>query len=263
MSAAPGTVSRLWEVDLARTLAIVMMVVYHAAYDVTTLVPDGDVDAFSGGWRALQVATGTSFLTIVGVSLMISNGRSRARGLGGAALWARHARRALEVALAALLVSLATFALLGDEFIRFGILHCIAASMLLAPLFTRFGWWNLPLGAGIVAAGLWLDGRTFDTGWLFALGFRSDAELGVDFYPLMPWFGLVLIGLALGGWLYPQGRRSLIATRAFANGGAAAWASGALGRQALPIYLVHQLILFPLVALVLLLFGQDIDLDNL
>jgi len=258
---APAT--RLWEVDAARTVAIVMMVAYHAAYDVTTLAPDAGVDAFSGGWRALQVATGSSFLTIVGFSLMIGNGRARARGRSGLLLWTRHARRAAQVLIAALLVSVATFVALGDEYIRFGILHCIGVSMLLAPLFVRLRWFNVPLGLGVIWAGLWLQSRSFDAEWAYPLGFRSAAELGVDFYPLMPWFGFVLIGLALGQWLYPRGERGSLVERFAHRGDGMGWASGALGRQALPIYLAHQLILFPLVALTLLALGEEIDFGNL
>ena len=254
---------RLWEVDVARTAAIVMMVVYHAAYDVTTLVPNGSVDAFSGGWRALQVATGSSFLTIVGISLMIGNGRARARGRKGFDLWTRHARRALQVLGAALLVSLGTLAVFGDEFVRFGILHCIGVSMLLAPWFVRLGWVNVPLGIGTIWAGLALQEETVGAPWLFPLGLRSGGELGVDFYPLLPWFGFVLIGLALGRWLYPDGQRGALVAAFAANERPLGWVSGALGRQALPIYLVHQLILFPLVALALLALGEQIDFDNL
>jgi uncharacterized membrane protein len=254
---------RLWEVDVARTIAIVMMVVYHAAYDVTTLAPQTGVDAFSGGWRALQVATGTSFLAIVGVSLMISNGRARARGRHGAELWLGHARRAGQVLAAALLVSVATYLALGDEYIRFGILHCIAVSMLLAPLFTRLGPLNLPLGIVAIVVGLRLEDRTFDVGWLFPLGVRSGGELGVDYYPLLPWFGVVLIGLALGGLLYPGGRRGALVAAAASGGGRVARLLGVPGRWALPVYLVHQLVLFPLEALALVVLGHEVDFDDL
>lgn len=252
---SPG---RLWEVDVARTLAIVMMVVYHAAYDVTTLAPQTGVDAFSGGWRALQVVTGTSFLTIVGVSLAISNGRSRARGLRGFALWRRHARRAGQVLAAALLVSLATYLLLGDEYVRFGILHCIAVAMLLAPLFIRLGVLNFALGAAAIAVGLRLAELTVASDWLFVFGLRSGAELGVDYYPLLPWFGAVLIGLALGRLLYPSGRRAAWFARAV-PAAPRRHALAAPGRHALPIYLIHQLLLFPAVAAVLWLLGVEID----
>jgi hypothetical protein len=46
--ADPG-VGRLWELDLARTVAIGMMVAFHAAYDVDMLAPNLGVEPRDGG----------------------------------------------------------------------------------------------------------------------------------------------------------------------------------------------------------------------
>lgn len=256
--------ARLWELDVARTVAIAMMVIYHAAYDVTTLAPETGVDAFTGGWRALQVATGSSFMFIVGVSFMVSEGRALRRGLDWSARYRRHARRALQVLAAAALVSLGTFVVLGDEFIRFGILHVIGVSVLLAPFFARLGLLNLPLGAAAIAAGLWLEERTFGTWLLMPLGFRPEGgELGVDYYPLLPWFGLALLGMTAGALLYPMGERAQVLAPLARVRRHAAVTLGAPGRNALVIYLAHQLVLLPLVAAALVLGGYAIDLDDL
>jgi uncharacterized membrane protein len=206
MSAEPAP-GRLWEVDVVRTAAIVMMVAYHVAYDVHQLAPTVDIDPFSGGWRALQVACGSTFLFVVGVSLAISNGRGRARGLGGWTLYRRHLRRAGEVAAAALLVSVVTLIALGDDYVRFGILHCIAVAMVVGPCLLPLGWWNVPLGIAAIAAGVWLDDTaSSDIPGLLVLGVPPD-DGAVDWYPLLPWLGPVLIGLAVGRALYPAGRR--------------------------------------------------------
>ena len=152
-SAAAGPV-RLWEVDAARTAAIAMMVVYHVGYDVSLFGPSVDIDPFSGGWRALQLACGSSFLFVVGVSLAISNARGRARGLAGWPLYRRHLRRAGEVAAAALLVTLVTWIALGDDYVRFGILHCIAVAMVVGPLLLPLGPVNLILAWVVLLGGM-------------------------------------------------------------------------------------------------------------
>ena len=73
---------RLWEVDVVRTIAILMMVAYHIGYDANLVGPGVDIDPLSGGWLALQVATGSSFLFIVGVSLCdLERARPGARAL--------------------------------------------------------------------------------------------------------------------------------------------------------------------------------------
>lgn len=255
--------TRLWEVDVARTVAILMMVVYHVGWDVDFLAPQLPIDPFSGGWRALQVATGSSFLFIVGVSLAISQGRSEARGATWWASYQRHARRAATVIGAALLVSLVTFIALGSEdYIRFGILHCIGVSMLIAPLLWRLGPWVALLGVGAIAAGLALHNIEVGTSWLAWLGLRPDSgSAGVDYYPLLPWIGPVLIGLAVGALLYPRGERGRL-TGWLRTPPPPGILAGLPGRHSLPIYLVHQLILIPLVALGLLAAGVDLDTDG-
>ena len=106
---------RLWEVDVARTVGIGLMVVYHVGYDIHFLAPQVALDPFDGGWRALQVTCASTFLAVVGISYWIADQRARSRGLRGAALWRRHARRGGEVLAAALLVSVATLLALGAD----------------------------------------------------------------------------------------------------------------------------------------------------
>jgi uncharacterized membrane protein len=56
--------SRLWEIDLGRTLAITMMVAYHTVYDLELLSPGLGPDPFTGTWGALPEATGSLFLFV-------------------------------------------------------------------------------------------------------------------------------------------------------------------------------------------------------
>jgi len=69
------------------------------------------------------------------------------------------------------------------------------------------------------------------------LGFIQEGAYALDYFPVLPWFGLVLLGIYYGGVLYPEGKRSFslkeksnVATRFL----------GFLGRNSLKIYLVHQ-----------------------
>lgn len=250
---------RLWEIDLARTAAIVMMVVYHVGYDVEMLAVDPPIDPFSGGWRALQVVCGSTFLFVTGVTLAMGNGRARAAGLRGWPLYRRHARRALTVLGAAMAVTVATRVALGDEYIRFGVLHCIAAAMLIGPLVVRWGAWLLPLAAAVLAAGLAMrDMDPVGIPGLMILGVPPEGGAGVDWYPLAPWLAPALAGLWAGGVLYPGGRRGAWGTRMPpAVHPAVTWP----GRHSLPVYLAHQLVLVPLTAAALALAGVAITWD--
>ena len=245
-----------------RAIAIGMMVVYHVAYDVHLLAPQVAVDPFDGAWRALQVTCASTFLALVGTSYWIADRRARSRGLIGVALWRRHARRGREVLAAALLVSLATLLALGaEDAVRFGILHLIAATVLVVlPLTIRLGAWNGVLGAGAIAVGLVLKETGSDVPpAVLVLGFDVGGDPpGRDWYPLLPWIGASLVGVAIGAVLYPDGERGAWLRRLVRAPRGTAIA-GALGRHSLPIYLVHQPVLIVLTVMILALTGTQFE----
>jgi uncharacterized membrane protein len=256
---AADTSSRLWELDAARTLAIAMMVAFHASYDVDMLAPGLGVEPRDGGLRLLQVATGSLFLGLVGVSFTVSTARAREREIDGRELLRKQWRRAGEILAAALAVSLVTWVLLDERYIRFGILHLIAVALLLAPFLARLGNWNLLLAAALVAVVPLIGTVRSDLPGLLPLGVRPDeGRVGVDWYPLVPWLAPFLVGLWAGARLYPLGRRGAWGRRLSASP-AGARTIGGPGRHSLAFYLGHQAVLLPLVAAILLAAGVDVD----
>ena len=65
-----------------------------------------------------------------------------------------------------------------------------------------------------------------------------------DYRPLLPWFGVVLIGLFVGNVVYGSGRVPL----GKGAGPRLARPLGVLGRWSLVIYLVHQPLLIAMLA---------------
>ena len=90
--------------------------------------------------------------------------------------------------------------------------------------------------------------------WLAWLGIEPDFFM-IDYWPIFPWFGVMLLGLSAGNLLYSKGNRrfALGATpRPPAMGGLTF-----LGRHSLLIYLVHQ----PILVTALVIFGVgDLEL---
>jgi uncharacterized membrane protein len=168
--------------------------------------------------------------------------------------------RAAEIGGAALVISLVTWLVLDDRWIRFGILHLIAVALALAPLLARLGVWNLALAAALVVAGRWVEGTTSDVPGALLLGFRPEqGAAGVDWYPLVPWLAPVLVGLVVGARLYPLGERGAWSRLLPRPSPAFSALVGAPGRHSLAVYLGHQLVLIPLVAGVLVLAGVELD----
>ena len=69
----------------------------------------------------------------------------------------------------------------------------------------------------------------------------------MDYEPIFPWFGLVLIGMGLGEYLYPDGLRRFTLPQIPA---VFMQPLAFLGRHSLIIYLVHQPLIILIIAAV-------------
>ncbi len=235
--------SRFIEIDAARGIAILMMVLFHTLFDISffSIAP---VNVSTGFWRYFAYATATLFLLIVGVSLVVSHDRAAAK-LSGSALAKKFLLRGAGIFSLGLLVTAATWLYLGEGFIIFGILHLIGVSVMLSPLFFRFRKYNLIAGSGCVLAGVLLTG-IYGPWWLLPFGIHPAGFTSVDYTPLFPWFGIVLVGMGIGNFLYSGDVRQFEVPRLpdiFST------PLAFLGRHSLLIYLVHQPIIILLLGM--------------
>ncbi|MBV7337162.1 DUF1624 domain-containing protein [Chloroflexi bacterium TSY] len=144
--------------------------------------------------------------------------------------------------------------LAGTGAIHFGILHLIGASIILAWPFLGGRWTNLLLGTLLIGLDWFVSSIRVDTLWLVWLGFKPVAYAAVDYFPLIPWFGVVLIGLFLGNTLYTH--KGLCFSLIDLSKIPPIQLLGLLGRHSLLIYLIHQpLLVGILVALGLIQLG--------
>jgi len=153
------------------------------------------------------------FIFLAGVALTISHSRGKRmsefllRGLkiklSGFQL------RGLKIFGLGIVLTLLTLLVAPRQYIRFGILHFFGIVFILAPFFLRFRFINLLLGIALLAAGIYLlEQRVLvDFPWLLWLGLRPHHFYTLDYFPLLPWFGLFLVGMFFGKILYPQGNR--------------------------------------------------------
>lgn len=233
---------RIWQVDAVRGAAVVLMIVYHLIWDLAFL-DLVQIDPSSGFPLVLAVVTASLFLSLVGVSMAISQGRR-----SGATRWQRLRPvlwRSAYLFTIGLGITSLTFLLFPDRFVIFGVLQCIAVSSLLAfPLVFRPRL-ALLMAVVMIAAGVVLEGLSADTPWLLWAGLRPEGLATLDYFPLLPWTGTVFLGMALGNMLVermgpaPVAERPRMPFLSF------------LGRHSLPIYIIHQPIL--LAALYLLI----------
>jgi len=232
---SPGKTPRIPALDIARTVAICAMVLYHFVFDLDMfgVIPAGT--ALTGGWRLLALCTAGSFLALAGVSLWLAHGT--------AIQWRGFWRRFGLVAGAALMITMATRFAIGEGFIFFGILHSIA-------LCSPIGLVALRLPAAVLIAlaifAFWAPGALradlFNTPALWWVGLSTMPIRAADYVPLFPWIGPFFLGLAFAkivswrhAWPTPSGAPSRLQR-------VLAWP----GRHSLAIYLLHQPILIGL-----------------
>ncbi len=212
------------------------MVVYHFFFDLSHFrLADFDFyqDPF---WLHLRTFILGMFLLLVGVSLVLASGRKLDTR--------RYMRRLALLIASAVLISISTWWMFGDRFIFFGVLHFIAFASVLGLLFVRAGWVNLVLGIAVILFANRYQFSWFDTpGWRW-IGLMTHKPLTEDYVPLLPWFGVVLLGLYSGPYLarlarWQQGAGKSGFVRLLAFG----------GRHSLIIYLLHQPVLMGVLSL--------------
>lgn len=241
---------RSWEIDALRGTAVVAMILYHFSYDLAYFGLF-DVGFFRSG---LGLNTGRliggSFIFLAGLSLTLSYGRATASRSSGGKLFRKYLSRGLRIFSYGLVITLLTWIFLPNEMIVFGILHLIGACIILAYPFLTLKLPNVALGVACIAAGMLLRGFDVDSPWLVWLG-TDPTFFMLDYWPIFPWFGVMLLGIAAGNALYgdrrkrdarPASRPQAIRPLAF------------LGSHSLLVYLIHQPIL--LAALLLLGIGD-------
>ena len=239
-NASEKTRERYYLIDALRGLALVSMILYHFTYDIFVIY--GQNPAWLGSTAAFLWQQGIcwSFILISGFSWRFGKGGNLKRGLFLNGI--------------GFLITAATWLVIPDEVIFFGILNFIGCAVLLTIPFAKPGEKIPPLlGAGIC---LILFGMTYSIqrGYLRILGYFLELPKGLysgvltifgfpgpdfyssDYFPVLPW-----IFLYWTGWfLYPlilknKGIRRFLSIRIPLL--------SVIGKKTIWVYVLHQPIL--------------------
>jgi len=225
-----GRSPRFAAIDVLRGGAVALMVAYHFCFDLNYY---GWMQAnFNGApfWLMSRAVIVSLFLGVAGISLVLSN--------RNAIDWRAWLRRFGILAGCAALVSASSYALFPRSWIFFGVLHFIAIASVLGLAFLRWPRLDLAMGIILVVVGLTVELPLFDQPGLQWLGLMTYKPITEDYVPLLPWFGVVLIGLFLGRLALREKR--LAPVMAWRPKGVAGRSLAFAGRHSLPIYMLHQ-----------------------
>lgn len=230
---------RIATIDILRGIAILMMFVFHFSYDLNLFGYVTINFLEEPFWATFRVFIVSSFLLLVGISIILAD-RKKIDSQ-------RFIYRMAKILTYALVVTLGSYVMLPESFIYFGILHFILAASVLGLLFRKYYWFNLILGIGLLILDTVASHSLFDNPLINWIGFTTQLPYTEDYVPLVPWFGVVLIGMFIGrrwfngntpAWLNWQASNPATKTLAFG------------GRYSLHIYVLHQPIFIGVISMI-------------
>ncbi|VAW72011.1 hypothetical protein MNBD_GAMMA12-3011 [hydrothermal vent metagenome] len=236
-------------IDITRACAILLMFIYHFCFDLS----NGGIVSInfnhSSFWLNFRIIIVSAFLLLVGVSLAIANSRALNRK--------RFVIRLLLLALYSALVSVSSYAMFPKSWIFFGILHFILVASILGLLFVKLYWLNLLFGFSLIVIGNILSFSAFDQSYLQWVGLMTDKPITEDYVPLIPWFGVVLLGMFLGKLLFVKKSLSVSdKLMCWSSNHFVARLFAFFGRHAIHVYMLHQPIFIGLISAALWLMPK-------
>jgi len=223
--------------DLARAIAMLWMAAFHACFDLNHFGLIAPQNFYADPvWTWQRAAIVSLFLLTAGA------GQSAAVRQPVGRFW----RRWAQIAGCALLVSAGSWLMFPDSWISFGVLHGMAAMLLLVRALQRrsAGVLSVLALAALIAPAVWSH-PFFDARWTGWMGLVTHKPRTEDFVPVLPWLGVMLGGFVVGRWMQvhrPQTWQGPVPC------GAGPLLK--LARWPLSFYMLHQLVLIGLILLI-------------
>lgn len=233
-----GSRPRLWIIDALRGVALIAMATYHFSWDLANFHYLDPVTVGTGAFKIYARGIASSFLFLAGFSLVLGQYpvfRTRPFLI-----------RLAKIVAAAALVTVATYFIFPDAFIFFGILHSIAAASIIGLAFLRLPpLLTIVVGLAVLVAPLYLRSPVFDIPALWWVGLSETLPRSNDYVPLLPWLAPFLFGIAAARIARTTGFLERLRSD---GSGRIKTGLATLGRYSLSFYLIHQPVLFALVA---------------
>ncbi len=223
------------------------MIFFHILYDLN-FFSITNFRIYSGILLYIARLSASIFVVLVGISLSISYSRVENR-LKTNDIIMKFIKRGLKTLILGVVISVITWFYIPRGFVVFGILHFIGLSIILSLIFIRYRYINIIFGSFFIIVGLYLKTLTFNFNILIPLGFIPNNFWTIDYFPLFPWFGIILIGISIGNLIYPNFKRKYEIKDLSKNLFVKSFCF--LGRNSLFIYFLHQPIIIGLIMIFL------------
>jgi len=217
---------RIFEVDVLRGTAIVLMVIFHfcynlAVFDWLDINTNQDPE-----WRFFRKIIVTAFLLAVGMSSFLTY----SKGINLHKL----VKSTFKLLLVALFLTIGSLFMYPNAWVYFGIIHFIAIALPIAALCSQRP--NIALVLAIICLLSyqlqWISMRPL---WEWSVVNLNLPQRTTDLVSFIPWISAVLIGIYL---MYKQLFKLTL------NANKLTYSLAKLGQHSLLIYLIHQPIMY-------------------
>ena len=238
---------RVHLMDELRGVLIIGVVLYHLLYDLAVLFPVGIPWMFSDWMNSVRNICAGALIVVSGISCHYTRSNWR-RGLRAFGL--------------GMLLTVVTALFIPSQLILFGILHFFGSMMmlyaLLQPLLekvptmvgllgsTLLFFLTWPIFSGfirVLGVTVYLPEFLYNKPLLFPLGFACQGIASADYYPLIPW-GFLFLAVSFFGRYVRAGRLPEFCYRSHLP------LLARIGNHTMLIYLVHQPVIYGLLALI-------------
>lgn len=186
---------RLEKLDILRWIAIILMVLFHLNYSLVYIFNYEVLNFSYTFWFILWKIAVLLFIFIAGISFFLAENK----------YWNKVTKKYLKVSLylwiIAWIISISTYIFFEQLYIRFWIIHFFALSFLLMLFFRKFRYYNILFWIIIIVYGFYFL-PIIENKYLYFLWFMYPWFVSSDYYPIFPYFWVMLLGYSFALYLY-------------------------------------------------------------
>lgn len=237
---------RFYEIDFWKGLAVIAMVIFHYFY-IGTEFNVLNYNTNEGILYLLSKFAHLTFIFMVGVNLFVKRQQYKTEEEYRESQY----KRVLFIISLAIFISFSTYLIIPDNWVKFGILHFIACSILILIPFVDKP--NISLIFGLIVAFIYqlnemklLDNlhEYIPEELAFILGLYNYKFNAMDHFSLLKYLPIMSLGIFVGNQIYKKDNRKLKEFNKIDK-----YISGdnlivKIGQHSLSIYVIHLIILF-------------------